>query len=92
MNSFASVALQTSDTQINLRDVKFEFTLVGKDSFSNAAILKLTFPNELWVAPGAYVDSISGNLVKGADTTISYNHIVEVSYAFSEGYTAGDLI
>lgn len=55
VNGFISVALSVSTPFINEDNVGFKFTLKPEDSFNSTGILKLTFPNELWVSSGAYL-------------------------------------
>lgn len=57
------------------------------DSFNSSGIIKLYFPNELWVRQGAYLSQVSSNMKVGAKVTVNYNHVVIIENGFPSGYT-----
>lgn len=78
--------MAATDPYINAKDVGFTFTMVPENAFNSSAILKITFPQELYVLDGAYLKDVSPTMSTGT-VKVNYNQAVTISAAFPNGYT-----
>ena len=89
---FESVSVVADDPYINAEEVGFTFTMVGEESYETGAILKLSFPSELWVTLSAYLKNVSSNMSTLTRVKVDFNQDVTITDGFPDGYTAGDTI
>lgn len=90
---FISVALAADNSYINAAGVAYTFTLEPENSFNSQGVLKLTFPDELWLDPNSYIQGTSANIaLANAKVSTTFNHVLTIRNAFTRGYVQGDLV
>jgi len=75
---FASITLTATDPYINSQDVGFTFTMTPENAFNPTAILKIKFPEQLYVHDGAYLKDVSSIMSTGV-VKVDFNQAVSIS-------------
>lgn len=85
--SLANVSIVSDELMINEVDVTYTFTIIPDDSFTSAAILKLTVPDQITVSETLTLTEASV-LDMNVEVTTKFNQFVYFTNGFPANYDA----